>query len=114
VGHHSINRRLFCQSLGIALTTLGAGLTPVEAAQTQPDRLARILGLEGAEVAWLADLTPAERATLLAALTAGKPLPRRAVDLLYQVIGRRERLFQYVGYRPLPNRLTACDGLIRE
>lgn len=113
MGLHSINRRLFCQSLGIALATLG-GLTPVDAAQTQPGRLARILGLEGAEVAWLDDLTPGERGALLAALTAGKPLPRPAVDLLYKVIGRRERLFQYVGYRPLPNRLTACDGLIRE
>jgi hypothetical protein len=114
VHRHFLNRRLFCQSLGIALATLGAGLHPADAAQAQRDRLARILGLEGSEVAWLADLTASERGTLLGALSAGTPLPRRAADLLYKVIGRRERLFQYVGYRPLPNRLTACDGLIRE
>ena len=34
--------------------------------------------------------------------------------LLMKVLGRRERLFPYVGYPPLPNRVTACDGLLRE
>jgi len=39
---------------------------------------------------------------------------KQTIDLLMKVLGRRERLFPYVGYPPLPNRVTACDGLLRE
>ena len=109
-----MNRRLFCRSLGIALATLGVGAAAADAAEPTLDRLARVLGLEGAEVAWLNDLSPRERNALLTALTSRARPSRATVDLLYRVLGRRERLFQYVGYPPLPNRLTACDGLIRE
>jgi hypothetical protein len=109
-----MNRRLFCRSLGIALATLGVGATAADGAEPTLDRLARVLGLEGAEVAWLDDLSPRERSALLTALTSRARPSRVTVDLLYRVLGRRERLFQYVGYPPLPNRLTACDGLIRE
>ena len=109
-----MNRRLFCRSLAIALATLGVGAGAADAEQPTLDRLARVLGLEGAEVAWLNDLSPRERSALLAALTSRTRPSRATVDLLYRVLGRRERLFQYVGYPPLPNRLTACDGLIRE
>ena len=109
-----MDRRGFCQSLALTLATLGASARPTDAAQTPRDRLAGVLGLEAGEIAWLNDLTALEQRALLSSLTAGaKPSPK-AIDLLYRVIGRRERLFQYVGYRPLPNRLTACDGLIRE
>ena len=109
-----MNRRLFCKSLGIALATLGVGARAADATQSTVDRLAQVLGLEGAEAAWLDDLSPRERSALLAALTSRTRPSRATVDLLYRVLGRRERLFQYVGYPPLPNRLTACDGLIRE
>jgi hypothetical protein len=109
-----MNRRLFCRSLGIALATLGVGARAADAPQQTPDRLARVLGLEGAEVTWLNILSPRERSALLAGLTSRTRPSRATVDLLYRVLGRRERLFQYVGYPPLPNRLTACDGLIRE
>ena len=109
-----MNRRLFFKSLGIALATLGVAPGSADAAQPTLDRLAQVLGLEGAEVAWLNDLSPPERSTLLAALTSRTRPSRATVDLLYRILGRRERLFQYVGYPPLPNRLTACDGLIRE
>lgn len=109
-----MNRRVFCQSLGATLATLSAGARPADAAQTPRDRLASVLGLAGAEVAWLTDLSAAEQGALLSALTSTARPSRRTIDLLYRVIGRRERLFQYVGYPPLPNRLIACDGLIRE
>lgn len=108
-----MNRRLFCRSLGIALATLGAGVRPAPA-QPASERLATLLGLTGTEVAWLKDLSAAERGALLTALTSGTKPSRATIDLLYRVLGRRERLFQYVGYLALPNRLTACDGLIRE
>ena len=110
-----MNRRLFCRSLGIALATLGVGARAASGAQ-QPtlDRLARVLGLEGTEVAWLNTLSPRERSALLAGLTSRTRPSRATVELLYRVLGRRERLFQYVGYPPMPNRLVACDGLIRE
>ena len=108
-----MDRRGFCQSLALTLATLGTSARPADA-QTPRDRLAGVLGLKAGEIAWLNDLTALEQRALLSSLTAGaKPSPK-AIDLLYRVIGRRERLFQYVGYRPLPNRLTACDGLIRE
>ena len=109
-----MNRRLFCRSLAIALATLGVGPRAANAEQSTLDQLARVLGLKGAEVAWLNDLSPRERSALLSALTSRARPSRATVDLLYRVLGRRERLFQYVGYPPLPNRLTACDGLIRE
>ena len=79
-----------------------------------PDRLAQVLGLKGAETVWLNDLSTRERSALLAALTSGAAPTPATINLIYKVIGRRERLFTYVGYPPLPNRLTACDGLIRE
>jgi hypothetical protein len=109
-----MNRRLFCRSLGIVLATLGVATGAADAAPPTLERLAQVLGLEGAEVAWLNDLSDRERSALLAALTSRTRPSRATVDLLYRVLGRRERLFQYVGYPPLPNRLTACDGLIRE
>lgn len=109
-----MNRRLFCRSLGIALATLGTGVRPGAAVEPLSQRLATVLGLQGTEVAWLNDLSAAGRAALLTALTSGTKPSRATIDLLYRVLGRRERLFQYVGYPPLPNRLTACDGLIRE
>jgi len=109
-----MNRRMFCQSLGVALATLGAGAGSADAAVPLRDRLVRVLGLKDAEMAWLDDLSAIEQRALLDSLTSGARPSRTAIDLLYRVIGRRERLFRYVGYRPLPNRLTACDGLIRE
>lgn len=109
-----MNRRLFCRSLGIALATLGAGVRPATAVEPTSQRLATVLGLTGTEVRWLNDLSAAERGALLTGLTSGSRPSRATIDLLYRVLGRRERLFQYVGYPPLPNRLTACDGLIRE
>ncbi len=109
-----MNRRSFCRSLGLTVATLGAGARPAHAAETPREHLARVVGLQGAEVAWLDDLSAAQQRDLLSGLTSPGVPSRNAIDLLYRVIGRRERLFQYVGYPPLPNRLTACDGLIRE
>jgi hypothetical protein len=108
-----MNRRIFCR---IVTGSLVAGATcarpPSESANAG---LTRILGLGAAEREWLRSLSPAEQQELYAALTS--PRERRSartIDLLMKVVGRRERLFAYVGYPPLPNRLSACDGLLRE
>jgi hypothetical protein len=109
-----MNRRAFWQSLAAALSTAGLAATQPDAAASPHQALARILGLRDGEIRWLDDLSAAQQKTLLAGLTAGGRPSRQTVDLLYRLLGRRDRLFPYVGYPPLPNRLTACDGLIRE
>lgn len=109
-----MDRRAFCQSVAAAVATLGTAAPSAQEAETPRQALARILGLAGEEIAWLDDLSAAQRRALLTGLSTPTVPARGTIDLLYRVIGRRERLFQYVGYRPLPNRLTACDGLIRE
>lgn len=109
-----MNRRAFCRSLGATLVTVGAASPSRHAAEIPRDGLARVLGLRGAEVAWLDDLSAAQQRELWSALAGPRPLARGTINLLYTVIGRRERLFQYVGYPPLPNRLIACDGLLRD
>jgi hypothetical protein len=107
----SLDRREFWMSLFAVLSASAA--SAASPAQSTHDQLADVLGLKGDEARWLGDLTPAQQETLLRALRAGRP-DQDTVALLYRVLGRRERLFAYVGYPPLPNRLVACDGLIRE
>jgi hypothetical protein len=83
--------------------------------ESPEDGLARLLGLEPIERSWLLALSPVERRSLHSALLSPTERPtRHTVDLIMKVVGRRERLFPYVGYPPLPNRLSACDGLLRE
>lgn len=108
-----MDRRSFCQIVTSSLIA-GAGCTR-RPAESPRDGLARILGLSPAERDWLQSLSSAEQQELYAMLTSSDD--RRAphtIELLMKVIGRRERLFAYVGYPPLPNRLSACDGLLRE
>ena len=108
-----LGRREFWKSLFLGLSATAAVAAAPSPGQPTQDQLAEVLGLTGDEVRWLGDLKPPQQAALLAALRAGRP-DRDTVALLYRVLGRRERLFAYVGYPPLPNRLVACDGLIRE
>lgn len=108
-----LNRRAFCQSLAAALSAAAASAQPT-GSEPAHAALAQLLGLQGEELRWLDALKPPQQRALLAALRAGGRPGRQTVDLLYRVIGRRERLFAYVGYPPLSNRLIACDGLIRE
>jgi hypothetical protein len=105
-----IDRRGFC------LTVAGTLAAACSTAPAEPPRqgLARLLALKGSEESWLDALSPAEQRDLHEAL--GHPsqqTSRRTVDLVMKVLGRRERLFAYVGYPELPQ-LGACDGLIRE
>jgi hypothetical protein len=97
-----------------------AALTTGQACSTPPDEdvrsgLARLLGLQTPnERRWLDALTEPEQGELHAALLAPDQQPsRRTVDLVLKVMGRRERLFAYVGYPEL-QRVGICDGLIRE
>ena len=109
----TLNRRAFWQSLAVSLSAAAAAAQPRPAASPRAE-LTELLSLRGSEVQWLDSLTSPQQAALVTGLRApGRP-SREVVDLLYRVLGRRERLFAYVGYPPLPNRLTACDGLIRE
>lgn len=108
-----MNRRVFWR---IVTGSLAAGAAcsklPAENATVG---LTRILGLGAAEHDWLQSLSAAEQQELYAALISPEQRgSARAIDLLIKVMGRRERLFAYVGYPPLPNRLSACDGLLRE
>ena len=110
----AIDRRVFWQSLAAALSSAALAAQQSGTAEAPRQALARILGLAGTEVGWLDDLSAPQQKALAAGLRAkGRP-SRQTVDLLYRVLGRRDRLFPYVGYPPLPNRLTACDGLLRE
>ena len=108
-----MDRRSFCQIVtGSLIAATGCTRRPAESAS---DGLVRILGLGPAEREWLQALSAAEQQELHATLTSsGDRRTPRTIELLMKVIGRRERLFAYVGYPPLPNRLSACDGLLRE
>jgi hypothetical protein len=109
----SLDRREFWKSLFLGLSAAAVAAAAPAPRQSTEDQLADVLGLTADEVRWLGDLKPPQQVTLLQALRAGRADPD-TVALLYRVLGRRERLFAYVGYPPLLNRLVACDGLIRE
>ena len=106
-----LDRRGFCALLAGSLAA-GAGCS--EPADPATTALPRLLGLAPSQANWITALTEHEQQQLREALVRrGKPSPQ-TIDLLMKVLGRRERLFPYVGYPPLPNRLSACDGLLRE
>jgi hypothetical protein len=109
-----MNRRTFCSLVGVSLVG-GAG----QGCRRQPPEtpeagLARLLKLQPSEMPWLDVLSPKERRELHDALAAGKALSTRGTDLLMNLLGRRERLFAYVGYPPVTNSLSVCNGLLRE
>jgi hypothetical protein len=104
-----IDRRNFCALLAGGLV---AGCTaPDDPVATS---LPRLLGLAPSEASWIAALTDREQQQLRDALVRRGPASPDTIELLMKVLGRREHLFPYVGYPPLPNHLTACDGLLRE
>src|SRR5262245_51853918 len=108
---NDIDRREFCVMLtaGVVAT---AGCS--ETADPVATALPRLLGLSSSEAGWVGALTEREQKDLRDALLAGGQSAPRTIDLLMKVLGRREHLFPYVGYPPLSNTLTACDGLLRE
>jgi hypothetical protein len=109
-----MDRRSFCHLLAAALVGTEA-CRPAPPREASRSGLVRILGLREPERAWIDSLSAGEQDELYAALTAAsdEAPSRRTVDLLMKVVGRRERLFAYIGYPELP-RVGMCDGLIRE
>jgi len=96
-------------------TALAAGeacsRTPAEPAR---DVIVRFLGLVGAQARWVDALTAAQQEELRERIVKPSPVPdRHTIELLMKILGRRERLFAYVGY-PALEQIGACDGLIRE
>lgn len=106
-----IDRRTFCTMLGGSLAAASACRGPQE---TTTEALTRLLGLAPEEVVWLGALSEKQQQQLRGALDRRGTPSSQTVDLVMMVVGRRERLFPYVGYPPMPNRLSACDGLLRE
>jgi len=107
-----LDRRAFCLALAGSLSAVEAcSRAPEEPAR---DVIVRFLGLTGTEQRWVDALTPPQQEELRARLANPSQLAeRQTIELLMKILGRRERLFAYVGYPALP-RVGACDGLIRE
>jgi hypothetical protein len=107
-----LNRREFVLAVAAAAASAqGCSSQPDEPARAT---LVRLLGLRENQARWVDALSPAQQDELRTLLLEPKPQARRqTIELLMKVIGRRERLFAYVGYPALPQ-LGACDGLIRE
>jgi hypothetical protein len=108
-----MHRRRFTQLLGCA------ALSPLWACRgaDEPDdrALARLLGLEGAETAWLERLTADERRELREAVeNPGDARTARAVALAFSLIGTRSRTFAFAGYPVVEDRRSVCDGLLAE
>jgi hypothetical protein len=107
-----LNRREF-------VLAVAASAASAHACSRQPDEparatLVRLLGLGEKQARWVDSLSPAQQEELRTLLLEPDPQARRqTIELLMKVIGRRDRLFAYVGYPALPQ-LGACDGLIRE
>jgi hypothetical protein len=106
-----LDRREFCALLAVSLAAACAR-RPAPSADPRADLVAA-LDLRDGESAWLDVLAPDEQRALRDDLFRGDAGARSA-ELLMRVLGRRDRLFAYVGYPVLPDRLTACDGLLRE
>ena len=91
-----------------------AGLAGCAARETPHDGLTRLFGLEEEERTWVTALAPAEQRELYDLLTGPDPAHARAVRLTAKLLGGRSRLFAFVGYPPVQDRRSVCDGLIRE
>jgi hypothetical protein len=111
-----IDRRAFCRALAASIAGTIACSPPGRRPTGSPrERLIRVLGLEGPEIEWLSSLSDKEQEELIVGLespAAGSA--DRPTSLLMKLLGRRSRLFAYVGYPDMSDRLQGCDGLIRE
>ena len=106
-----LERRALLKLLG---GCAAAGLAGCAARETPHDGLIRLFGLDGDERAWLAALAAPEQRELYDLLTGPDPANARAVRLTAKLLGGRSRLFAFVGYPPVQDRRSVCDGLIRE
>jgi hypothetical protein len=106
-----MDRRRFASIIG------SVALAPLWGCARESDSaaLARTLGLSQAELGWLDRLPPGRMRELRTVLE--QPGHRRtdvAVDLVFSLIGDRSRTFAFVGYPPLADRRSVCDGLLAE
>ncbi len=109
-----VDRRTLLKLLAACLPAAGLSATPAVAAAAR-DELGRALGLRADEVAWLHELSAHDQRQLLAALTApGDAVAPETLRLIDRLLGRRSRAFAYVGYPPVADVRSVCDGLIRE
>jgi hypothetical protein len=110
-----MQRREFVRCLPMALVAATACRGSDGVSEDPRAGLVRLLGLEPAESGWLDALNDQEQRELHAALSVSPArISTRTIDLTLKVIGRRDRLFPYVGYPSMPNAIEGCDGLIRE
>ena len=91
-----------------------AGLAGCAGAETPHDGLVRVFDLQPSERAWVGALSAAEQRELYDRLSGSAPADARAVSLTAKLLGGRSRVFAFVGYPPVPDRRSVCDGLIRE
>jgi hypothetical protein len=99
----------------LLLLVAGAALACARREAPQPSDLGTLLGLDENQRHWLEALSEAEREELAAALAAGGATAAspRSVALLMKVVGRRSRLFAYVGYPEMDDEPDLCDGLVK-
>jgi hypothetical protein len=106
-----LNRRALLRLLG---GCTAAGLAGCAAEESPRDGIVRLLDLSGDERQWVDTLSDSEQRELHALLSGSDPAGPRAVRLIQKMIGRRSRLFAFVGYPQVPDRRNLCNGVIRE
>jgi|SRR5687767_6500651 len=90
------------------------GLAGCAADETPREGLVRLFDLGREEHGWVDTLSDAEQRELYQHLSGSEPANARAIRLTAKLLGGRSRLFAFVGYPPVPDRRSVCDGLIRE
>jgi hypothetical protein len=106
-----LDRRALLKLLG---GCTAAGLAGCAGGESPREGLVRLFDLSGDERGWLDALTEAEQRDLYDRLTGPEAASPQAVRLVAKMLGPRSRLFAFVGYPPVQDRRSVCDGLIRE
>ena len=91
-----------------------AGLAGCATTEAPDDGLVRLFDLQPDERKWVATLSDTEQRELYDLLSGSDPADARAVRLTAKLLGGRSRVFAFVGYPPVQDRRSVCDGLIRE
>jgi hypothetical protein len=102
------DRRQLLAGLAALLAACAGAGDPIE-------ELSRRLGLPAQGRAWLAEMPEEQRRDLDAALRGARgEVAERAAAALAALFAPRSRLFAYVDYPEVPDRLVLCDGLVRD
>ena len=111
----ALDRRTLLKLLGGSALSLDL-LTGCSTTEPLPTSLTELLGLEGNEREWIADLTSSEQEELLEGLFVldNKPVSERTIELGLKVLSSRSRLFAFIQYPEVADERSVCDGLIRE